>query len=81
MTIFIIPHPRIDKIWKNLVKLENLPEPKYHDSICSQVTLPANWVILPSGYRNNFIIYDDNALKRGMIYMTDKVGFTVFYKN
>lgn len=73
---YTMPAPRDDANWRAIKKTHGLPEPRYKDSICSIVTLPAGWVVLP-GQKHHWIVYDENGNARAMVYLTENIGFTI----
>lgn len=77
MKRFVIPWPRDDAAWRALRESEGLPEPTFFNAICAEVTLPEQWVVLPSGVPHVFIIYNDCGDSRGMVYLDEKIGFTI----
>jgi hypothetical protein len=77
----IIPNPYGD-LWNSIKTYYKLPEPIQVDCILAKVTFPDKWNIEPNphDYKNShFIIYDNNKIEVGTIYM--KNDWNGYYGN
>ena len=78
---YLIPAPDME-LWAKITKKYRIPAIKEYSRYFWFVTLPPGWYILYMNKApNNYLIYNEDCDRIGMIYMVERYGFTWLDKN